>query len=65
MAKCSRCGERDLLNSDLCGDYGCIYCMGVDLSANDRCVDCGKSLEGVSSYISAGGARCFDCHKSK
>lgn len=29
MAICLKCGESDLLNSDLCGNAGCIYCCGT------------------------------------
>lgn len=30
MATCKKCGESDLLNSDLAGDLGCVYCYGDD-----------------------------------
>lgn len=29
MCICKRCGADDLLKTDLCGDYGCVYCYGT------------------------------------
>jgi hypothetical protein len=37
MATCKNCGEKNLLDSDICGDK-CIYCYGYNANEIDELI---------------------------
>jgi len=45
MAICKNCGEKNLLQSDICGDK-CIYCAGYDANEIDELIKKTKEKEG-------------------
>lgn len=52
MARCLRCGETDLLPSDICGDAGCVYCYyeAEALNYNSmNCLICGEEQKVLSN----------------
>ncbi len=59
--KCERCGTKGLYQSDLCGNEGCVSCVGVEIKNEDVCIDCGTDCS-KSGCISDGGMRCWSCY---